>query len=294
MTSEITLTGRVAVVTGAGRGIGRAVARQLAARGAFVVVNDLGVEVDGSGADTSVAGQVVEEIAAAGGKAVPCTASVATEEGANEIVATAVREFGTIDILVNNAGIMRNRISHRLSTEEWDAVLRTHLYGSFHCVRAALPVMREKGYGRIVSMTSASALIGAIGQANYMAAKLGIVGLTRGVALDQQSKGIVANCLSPSAATRMVNVLPDGARPELEDTSDADRVGEVVAWMSSSGFTASGQVFGVRGSQVMLYGQHRPVYTFEKTAGDEVFASVAPLVERHATPLIQVTDFFGP
>ncbi|MGF7233527.1 MAG: SDR family NAD(P)-dependent oxidoreductase [Frankia sp.] len=294
MGTEIALDGRVAVVTGAGRGIGRGVAMLLAARGARVVVNDLGVELDGSGSDTSVAGQVVKEIVARGGSAAPCTASVATEAGANEIIATAVREFGTVDILVNNAGILRNRMSHRLSAEEWDSVLRTHLYGTFHCIRAALPVMREKGFGRIVNMTSASALIGAVGQANYMAAKMGIVGLTRGIALDQQSKGIKANCLSPSAATRMVNALPAGARPEVDDTSDSERVAETVAWMSSERFTASGQVFGVRGTQVMIYGQHRPVYTFEKGAGDDVFASVAPLIERFSTPLIQVTDFFGP
>ena len=287
------LDGLVAVVTGSGRGIGRSVALLLAARGARVVVNDLGVELDGSGADTSVAGRVVKEIVARGGSAAPCTSSVATEEGANEIIATAVREFGTVDILVNNAGILRNRISHRLSVQEWDSVLRTHLYGTFHCVRAALPVMREKGFGRIVNMTSASALIGAVGQANYMAAKMGIVGLTRGVALDQQSKGIKANCLSPSAVTRMVNALPADARPELDDEgSDQERVAEVVAWMSSPEFTASGQVFGVRGSQVMIYGQHRPVFTFEKGVGDDVFASVAPLVERFSTPLIQVTDYF--
>ena len=290
--TEIKLDGRVAVVTGAGRGIGRGVALRLAARGARVVVNDLGVALDGSGTDTTVAGQVVDEIRAAGGQAAACTASVATEAGAGEIIETAVREFGPVDILVNNAGILRNRMSHRLSADEWDSVLKTHLYGTFYCVRAALPGMRERGFGRIVNMTSASALIGAVGQANYMAAKMGIVGLTRGVALDQQSSGIKANCLSPSAATRMVSALPAGARPDLDDGGDQLRVAEVVSWMCSDQFTASGQVFGVRGSQVMLYGQHRPVFTFE-AGGDESFAAAAPLVERLATPLIQVTDFFG-
>jgi NAD(P)-dependent dehydrogenase (short-subunit alcohol dehydrogenase family) len=291
--TPIRLDGRVAVVTGSGRGIGRAVALGLAARGARVVVNDLGVELDGSGADTSVAGQVVKEIRAAGGEAEPCTASVAAEEGAREIIDTAVRAFGTIDILVNNAGIIRNRMSHRLSADEWDAVIKTHLYGTFYCTRAALPLMRERGFGRIVSMTSASALIGAIGQANYMAAKMGIVGLTRGVALDQQSSGIKANCLSPSAATRMVSVLPEDARPELDDGGDLRRVADTVAWMCSAGFTASGQVFGIRGSQVMIYGQHRPVFTFDQGGGDDSFTAAGPLAERFATPLIQVTDFFG-
>ncbi|HTR90112.1 MAG TPA: SDR family NAD(P)-dependent oxidoreductase [Trebonia sp.] len=290
--TQIRLDGRVAVVTGSGRGIGRSVALELAARGARVVVNDLGVALDGSGADASVAGQVVKEIRAAGGEAAACTASVTTEAGAREIIETATDAFGAVDILVNNAGILRNRMSHRLSADEWDSVLQTHLYGTFYCMRAALPLMRERNFGRIVNMTSASALIGAIGQANYMAAKMGIVGLTRGVALDQQSSGIKANCLSPSAVTRMVGALPEDARPELDDSGDLQRVAEVVTWMSSAEFTASGQVFGVRGPQVMLYGQHRPVFTFDH-GGDASFAAIAPQVEHFATPLIQVTDFFG-
>ena len=288
------LAGRVAVVTGSGRGIGRGVVEHLAALGARVVVNDLGVELDGSGSDVSLAGKVADEIRAAGGEAVGCTASVATEQGAAEIIDTAIRAFGGVDILVNNAGIVRNRISHRMSADEFDAVLQTHLYGTFYCTRAALGPMRERGFGRIVNMTSASALIGAVGQANYMAAKMGIVGFTRGVALDQHGKGILANCLSPSAPTRMVNVLPEDARPELAENGDERRVAEAVAWLASPESTLSGQVLGVRNSQVMLYGQHRPVFSFDSTAGGPAFTAAATVLERLSTPLEQVTDFFGP
>lgn len=295
LASDISLLGRVAIVTGAGRGIGRSVALELAARGAQVVANDLGVELDGSGSDTSVAGRVVAEIQSRGGVAAASTTSVATDSGARDIVATALREFGQVDVLVNNAGIIRNRISHRLSDEDWDSVIQTHLYGTFYCTRAALQVMREREYGRIVNMTSASALIGAVGQANYMAAKMGIIGLTRGIAFDQQAKGIKANCLSPSALTRMIGALPDGARPELEDGNSSSQacLTDVVAWMCSDAFPVTGQVFGVRGSQVMLYGQHRPVYSFEHMPGAGTFSEVSAMVERLATPMIQVTEFFG-
>jgi NAD(P)-dependent dehydrogenase (short-subunit alcohol dehydrogenase family) len=293
LATDISLAGRVAIVTGAGRGIGRSVALDLAARGAQVVVNDLGVEVDGSGSDTSVAAGVVAEIRSRGGVAAASTASVATDAGARDIVATALREFGQVDVLVNNAGIIRNRISHRLSDDDWDSVIQTHLYGTFYCTRAALAVMREREYGRIVNMTSASALIGAVGQANYMAAKMGIVGLTRGTAFDQQAKGIKANCLSPSAVTRMIGALPDDARPDLKDDSGRTCLTDVVAWMCSDDFPVTGQVFGVRGSQVMLYGQHRPVYSFQHVPAGGTPAEVAALVERLATPMLQVTEFFG-
>jgi NAD(P)-dependent dehydrogenase (short-subunit alcohol dehydrogenase family) len=294
LATDISLTGRVAIVTGAGRGIGRSVALDLAARGAHVVVNDLGVEVDGSGSDTSVAGGVVAEIRSRGGVAAASTASVATDAGARDIVSTAVREFGQVDVLVNNAGIIRNRISHRLSDDDWDSVIQTHLYGTFYCTRAALAVMREREYGRIVNMTSASALIGAVGQANYMAAKMGIVGLTRGTAFDQQAKGIKANCLSPSAVTRMIGALPDGARPDLKDDDSGQTcLTDVVAWMCSDAFPVTGQVLGVRGSRVMLYGQHRPVYSFQHVPAGGTMAEVSALVERLATPMLQVTEFFG-
>jgi NAD(P)-dependent dehydrogenase (short-subunit alcohol dehydrogenase family) len=289
----MSVAGRVAIVTGAGRGIGRSVALDLAARGARVVVNDLGVEVDGSGSDTSVAGGVVAEIQSRGGVAAASTASVATDSGAREIVATALREFGQIDVLVNNAGIIRNRISHRLSDDDWDSVIQTHLYGTFYCTRAALPAMREREYGRIVNMTSASALIGAVGQANYMAAKMGIVGLTRGTAFDQQAKGIKANCLSPSAVTRMLGALPYGARPDLKEDGGQACLTDVVAWMCSDVFPVTGQVFGVRGSRVMLYGQHQPVYSFQHYPAGGTFSEVSALVERLATPMLQVTEFFG-
>src|SRR5205809_2747619 len=202
------LEGRAGVVTGAGRGIGRAVAELLAAEGAAVVVNDLGAEVDGTGASRRVADEVVEAIRARGGTAVANADSVADFAAAERLVETAVKEFGAIDILVNNAGILRDRMIFNMSEEEWDAVIDTHLKGTFAVTRAAAPRMKEQRSGRFVNMTSTSGLVGNIGQANYAAAKLGIVGLTKVVALDMARYNVTANCISPFAWTRMIGTIP--------------------------------------------------------------------------------------
>ena len=196
------LKDRVAVVTGAGRGIGRAEALALAAEGAKLVVNDLGVATDGSGSSQTPAEEVCQEIRKMGGEAYPNYDSVATQEGGENIIKTAIDKFGKIDILVNNAGILRDRMLFNMSEEEWDIIMKVHLYGTFHCTRPASVYMRQQRWGRIINTSSISGL-GNVGQANYSAAKEGIVGFTRTAALDLGKYGITVNAIRPNAATRM-------------------------------------------------------------------------------------------
>jgi NAD(P)-dependent dehydrogenase (short-subunit alcohol dehydrogenase family) len=195
------LKGRVAVVTGAGKGLGRAEAIGLAAQGAEVVVNDLGAAINGSGTSQEPTDEVVAAIEGAGGTAVPSYDSVATAEGAERIMKTAVDSFGRIDVLVNNAGFTRDRMVYNVTDEEWDAVIRVNLYGTFFCTRSACKVMREQGYGRIIN-TSSHAGLGNMGQASYSAAKEGIVGFTRTVARDMGRYGVTCNVIRPVAGTR--------------------------------------------------------------------------------------------
>jgi NAD(P)-dependent dehydrogenase (short-subunit alcohol dehydrogenase family) len=195
------LQGRVAVVTGAGKGLGRAEAIGLAAQGAKVVVNDLGTAIDGSGSSHGPADEVVAEIKKAGGEAVASYASVADAAGAESIIKTAVDTFGALDVLVNNAGFTRDRMVYNVPDDEWDAILKTNLYGTFYCLRAACRVMRSRGYGRIIN-TSSHAGLGNMGQASYSAAKEGVVGLTRTVAYDMGRYGVTCNAVRPVAGTR--------------------------------------------------------------------------------------------
>jgi NAD(P)-dependent dehydrogenase (short-subunit alcohol dehydrogenase family) len=195
------LKGKVAVVTGAGKGLGRAEALELAKQGAKVVVNDLGAATDGSGISRGPADEVVAEIKKAGGQAVASYASVAVVEGAESIIKTAVDSFGRIDILVNNAGFNRDRMIYNTTDEEWDSVIKVNLSGTFYCTRAVCRIMKQQNYGRIIS-TSSHAGLGNMGQANYSAAKEGIVGLTRTVARDMQRYGVTCNVIRPVAGTR--------------------------------------------------------------------------------------------
>jgi NAD(P)-dependent dehydrogenase (short-subunit alcohol dehydrogenase family) len=197
------LKGKVAVVTGSGRGIGRGIALALVEEGAKVVVNDLGGAVDGSGGSASPADEVVAEIKAKGGEAVANYESVTTVEGGENIIKTAVDTYGKIDILVNNAGILRDRMIFNMAPEEWDAVMKVHLYGVFNCTKPASILMRQQRSGRIISMSSSTGLRGNSGQANYGAAKAGIAGFTRVVARDLGRYGITVNTISPGGATRM-------------------------------------------------------------------------------------------
>jgi NAD(P)-dependent dehydrogenase (short-subunit alcohol dehydrogenase family) len=238
--AEVRFDGRVAIVTGAGGGLGRAHALLLASRGAKVVVNDLGGAFDGTGAGTAMADKVVEEIRSAGGEAVPNYNGVDTWEGGQAIVKTALDAFGKVDILINNAGILRDRSFMKLDEEDIDKVLTVHLKGAFNVTKAAFPVMRENNYGRIVMTTSSTGLYGNFGQANYGAAKLGLVGFMNTLKLEGARYNILCNTICPIAGTRMTaTVMP----PDMVEKLKPDYVSPMVAYMCSEECTDSGIVF---------------------------------------------------
>lgn len=242
--NEIDFTNRVAIVTGAGGGLGRSHALLLAERGAKVVVNDLGGSRDGSGAGSSMADAVVAEIVAAGGEAVANYDGVHTWSGGEGIVKTAVDTFGRLDVVVNNAGILRDTSFAKLTEDALDAVLKVHLYGAFHVTQAAWPLFREQGYGRIVMTTSGSGLYGNFGQANYAAAKLGLVGLTRTLAIEGAKYNIAVNAIAPAATSRMTeDVFP----AVLLDKFDPAFVSPLVALLASEASTTSGNIYSVGG-----------------------------------------------
>lgn len=237
---------RVAIVTGAGRGLGRAHALLLASRGAHVVVNDPGVATDGTGADPTPAQSVVDEIRSLGGSAVVDTNSVASAAGGQAIVAHALEEFGRLDIVVSNAGILRDKTLHNMTPEMFDAVIDVHLRGVFFVLQPAYTLMREQGYGRIVTTSSPAGTYGNFGQTNYSAAKMAMVGLTRTIAIEGGRRNVKANVISPSAATRMTV----GLMGDLEDLLQPELVSPVVAWLSHESCPVSGEVFSVGGGRV--------------------------------------------
>jgi NAD(P)-dependent dehydrogenase (short-subunit alcohol dehydrogenase family) len=286
------LDGKTIIVTGAGRGIGRDFALVMAAEGANVVVNDLGGDAAGEGADLSPAQQVVEEIRAAGGKAVVNGDSVASWEGANRIIKTAVDAFGTVHGVVNNAGILRDRIFHQMSVDEWRAVIDVHLNGSFYMARAVAPIFRSEGRGRFVHMTSTSGLIGNFGQANYAAAKLGIVGLSKSIALDMQRYGVTSNCISPFAWSRLIGTIPtstpeEAARVERMKTMETGKIAPLAAFlMSDASAEVSGQIFGVRANEIFLMGQSRPIRSVHRAEG-----WTPATVAAHAIPALKASFY---
>jgi NAD(P)-dependent dehydrogenase (short-subunit alcohol dehydrogenase family) len=245
--TELRYDGRVAVVTGAGHGLGRQHALELAARGAKVVVNDLGGDVHGGGASSGPAQAVVEEITKAGGTAVANPDNVATPEGAQAIVQTALDSFGQVDIVINNAGILRDKSLKNMSPEDFDSVIAVHLRGSFLVGRAAWPHLRERGYGRIVNTSSPAGLFGNFGQANYSSAKMGLVGLAKTFAAEGAKYNIKANAIAPVAATRMTeDVIP----AEVAAVFSVELVTPLVAWLVHESCDSTGEVYTVGGGRI--------------------------------------------
>ena len=243
---DLRFDGRVAIITGAGGGLGRSHALEFARRGAQVLVNDLGGSLDGSGSSKSAAQQVVDEITAFGGVAAPNHDSVASSEGGRAIVQGALDAFGRVDVLVNNAGILRDKAFHKMDGASIDAVIDVHLKGAFYVSQAAFALMREQGYGRIVNTTSGSGLFGNFGQANYGAAKAGLAGLTRVLAIEGASRGIKTNAIAPIAATRMTeNVLGD-----LGVKVTPDSVSPLVAFLAHEQCPVNGHVYSVAGGRI--------------------------------------------
>jgi NAD(P)-dependent dehydrogenase (short-subunit alcohol dehydrogenase family) len=246
------LNGRVVIITGAGGGLGREYALLAADEGAQVVVNDLGGARDGSGSGRAMADGVVDEIRERGGNALANYDNIATESGAQSLVDATLAEFGTVDGIVNNAGILRDGAFHKMSPDNWDAVLKVHLYGGYYVTRAAWPHLREKNFGRIVMATSTTGLFGNFGQANYGAAKLGLVGLINTLAIEGAKYGILANAVAPMAATRMTT---DIAPPELLEKLPAAQVAPVVGYLLSEQCTDTASVYVVGGGSIQRVAQ---------------------------------------
>jgi NAD(P)-dependent dehydrogenase (short-subunit alcohol dehydrogenase family) len=296
------LQGKVVVVTGAGGGIGRDFAHAMAAQGAKLVVNDVGASVSGEGRDTGPAQKVVDEIASAGGSAVASTDSVAEWDSANRIVKTAIDAFGKIDCVVNNAGILRDRFFFNMSVEEWRAVIDVHLNGSFYVARAAAPYFKSQNSGSYVNMTSTSGLVGNFGQANYMAAKLGIVGLSKSMALDMAKYKVRSNCISPFAWSRMIGTIPadtpeQQARLEKLKRMETAKIAPLAVFLASDlAQDVSGQIFGVRANEIFLFSQHRPVRAVHRSEGwtpESIAEHAMPSLRASFYPLDRSQDVFS-
>jgi len=296
------LEGKVMVVTGAGGGIGRDIALAMAREGARVVVNDIGASVAGEGSDAGPAQQVVNEIRAEGGQAVANTDSVSESRSAARIVTTALDSFGRIDGVINNAGILRDRFFHKMNDDEWDTVIKVHLYGSYHVSRAAAPHFKEQESGVYVHMTSTSGLIGNLGQANYSAAKLGIVALSKSIALDMQKFKVRSNCIAPFAWSRMIGSIPTETEAEkqrverMKQMTPAKIAPLAVCLASEAAADTNGQVFAVRNNEIFLISQPRPVRSVHRGEGwspGTVASHALPALKAQYHPLDRSGDVFS-
>ncbi|WP_368416225.1 SDR family oxidoreductase [Falsiroseomonas sp.] len=296
------LAGKVAVVTGAGGGIGREIALAMALAGAKVVVNDIGASLTGQGPTSATPGeQTVAIIAQRGGEAVLNTDSVSEWANAQRIVQTALDAFGRIDIVVNNAGILRDQIFHKMAIEDWKAVIDVHLNGSFYVSRAAAEHFRKQGSGAYVHMTSTSGLIGNFGQANYSAAKLGIAALSKSIALDMQRFGVRSNCIAPFAWSRMTSSIPAETEAEkarvarLQQMTPDKNAPLAVFLASDAAKDVTGQIFAARHNELFVFSQPRPVRSAHRAEGwtPETIAETAmPALKSGFLPLDRSADVF--
>ncbi len=291
------LRDKVAIVTGSGRGVGKGVAKLMAAEGASVVVVDPGVNVDGTGFNQSIAEEVVAEIRQDGGVAVACTESVATMEGGEKIIQAAIDNFGKLDIVVTCAGILRDRMIFNMSEQEWDDVIAVHLKGTFSVVKHACILFRQQRSGRIITFSSQSGLVGNSGQANYGAAKSGIAGFTKVVARDMGRYGVTTNSIAPRASTRMIGAIPDSAAEirarggvsslsegnELEELNPDDIAPFVCYLATDYAANINGQTFLVYGSDVSLMSQPRPEKSIFEPEGHWDLKKLAPLARDYLT-----------
>ena len=295
------LDNKVVLVTGGGRGIGREMAMLMASHGAKVVVNDPGVSLDGKDETDGPAREVVRDIRAAGGEAVADFGSVADADAARAMVSLAVETFGRIDVLVNNAGILRDVIFHKMTDEDWNSVLQVHLYGSYNVSRAAAEHFRKQESGAFVHMTSTSGLVGNPGQANYSAAKMGIVGLSKSLALDMAKFNVRSNCISPFAWSRMVGSIPN--TPDQEERLKGlrmltpDKIAPVAVCLASDDAKdVNGQIFAVRGNEVFLMSQPRPLRSVHRSEGwtpETLRDHMLPTLKTSFIPLEMSRDVFS-
>lgn len=295
------LDGKVMLITGAGGGIGKALALGAAAAGAAVVVNDIGATLTGERESQGAAQAVVDEITAAGGRATANMDSVADPDGAQRMIDAAVSTFGRLDACVNNAGILRDGFFHKMSFEDFDSVIRVHLYGAFNVSRAAAPVFRDQNGGSLIHMTSTSGIIGNLAQANYSAAKLGIVALSKSIALDMQRWNVRSNCIAPFAWSRMTaNIKVDSPEQEARVAKlremKPEKMSPLVNFLASdAGADVTGQIFSVRNNEIFLTNQIRPIRSVHRAEGwddDTVANHAMPALRGSFIPLDVSADIF--